>query len=471
MTDGSEDFRFAEPSREIDYEPYRQTHQVPAWKNARHGFYRKAPPRDYGTRRFSDTDIYYSRAVMEEEWEKIWSKVWMIAGHLNDIPKPNAFMKVDRGPESVLVIRGKGDEVRAFYNVCQHRGVRLVTQDFGSAKKFVCPFHRWEYSSEGKNLFVTDRETFREEALCHDLNLKPVRSEVWRGWVFICFEKDAAPLTEFIGKDFIDRVAPYDMEKAIRIRDVEQVWDANWKVAHEAFIEPYHVQATHPQLVGAVDAYYPQIDLFDHGHAFLITQFMSPCTPYKDQLPEGVNEEHKIFLREAGLKEEDFPAHWQDVPEAIVKAKLARTDYGIDYSKFSEGQLVDDWECGLFPTTELFLHPEGFFVQNWFPHPTDPEKCIYQVQTYAVPGVSELPSYMAVENFDVSGKKVLPRTYAASDDMEILGPVIRQDCELVPRTQQGMKSKGFEGSIYSELEIRIRHWFDEYNRLMGRAAA
>jgi phenylpropionate dioxygenase-like ring-hydroxylating dioxygenase large terminal subunit len=457
--------RYAQPHEPIGYEPFRQSYVLPAWKDSR-GLYRKRPPRDLGTARQTDKSIYWSREIMEREWERVWSKVWLMVGHLNDIPKPDSFMKVDRGPESVLVVRGEGDSVRAMYNVCQHRAARLVTRDFGAAKGFVCPFHKWEYSSTGELTKITDRETFREEALCHDLNLPPVRAAVWRGWVFINFDDAAASLESFLGEDYVELTKAYDFEKVVRIRDVSQVWPANWKTAHEAFIEGYHVQGTHPQLIPAVDAYHAQTDLFENGHALSVYQFMSPAPQFIASLPDALAEEHKIFLREAGIPEAEWPTHWRDVPEAIIAAKKKKTGYVIDYDKFTEGQLVDDWGFGLFPTTESFLHPEGFFVQNWLPHPTEPEKCIYQVQVYAVPGIGELPSFMAVEGADLSGKIILPRTYLDDDDLDNLGPVIKQDKALVPRVREGLHSKGFRGAVYSEQEIRIRHFFEEYYKYM-----
>ena len=183
-------FQFAEANAPIDYEPYRQSYKLPEWKDTK-GRYAKRPSRDLGTDRNTDKSVYHSRDIMEQEWERIWSKVWLLVGHLNDIPKPNAFMKVDRAHESVLIVRGEGDSIRAMYNVCQHRGARLVEQDFGTTKKFVCPFHMWEFSSNGELLKITDRETFREEALCHNLDLPEVRSAVYRGWIFITFNDDA----------------------------------------------------------------------------------------------------------------------------------------------------------------------------------------------------------------------------------------------------------------------------------------
>jgi phenylpropionate dioxygenase-like ring-hydroxylating dioxygenase large terminal subunit len=465
MVDYRKTHRFAEPNEALDYEPYRHDYVLPNWKDisTKH---KKRPPQDLGTSFPADKEVYFSREVMEREWEKIWSKVWLLVGHLSDIPKPNAYMKVDRGPESVLVVRGKGETVRAMYNVCQHRGARLIEKDFGTAKKFVCPFHSWEFSTKGELLKITDRETFREEAICHNLDLPAVRCQVWRGWIFISFNEEVEPLETWLSEAFIEQMAPYDFEKVLRIRDVQQEWPANWKAAHEAFSEGYHVQATHPQLRGAVDAYHAQVDLFDNGHGISVYQFMSPLPQFAKRLPPELAEEHKIFLREAGIAEKDFPSHWSEVPGAVINAKLARKNYVIDYSKFTEGQLIDDWNFGLFPTTEMFLHPEGFFIQNWLPHPTDPEKCLYQVQVYAVPGIGELPSFMAVENADLSGKHVLDRTYIDTDDLVNLGPVISQDRVMVPRVQKGMKSKGFKGAVLGEQEIRIRHFFVQYHLMM-----
>lgn len=460
-----QDDQFAEEYEELDYQPYRQTYALPKWKDTK-GKHEKCPPRDYGTERHTDKEIYYSRDVMEQEWERLWTKVWLLAGHLSDIPKQNSFMKVNRGHESVLVVRGKGDTVHAMYNVCQHRGARLELKDFGTVKKFRCPFHSWEYSPTGRLTKLSDRETFKKDAICHDLNLPQVKSAVWRGWVFISFADDPIPIEDYLGAEWIERTAAYDFEKVMRIRDVEQEWPANWKVAHEAFIEGYHVQATHPQLQPAVDAYHSQHDLFDNGQALSVYQFMSPMPHVIDAMPDTIVEEHKIFLREAGVPEKKFPKHWKDVPKAIIQAKKTRKNYVIDYSKFTEGQLIDDWSFGIFPTTEAFMHPEGFFIQAWDPHPTDPDKCIYRVKVYAVPGIGELPSFMGVDEADFSGKRVLPRRYIETDDMENLGPVICQDRAVVPRVQMSVRSKGFKGNVLGEQEIRIRHFYNEYYKYM-----
>lgn len=457
---------YADPHHPIDYEPSRLGYRVPDWKDTRK-LYKAALVKDYSCARHTDKEIYWSREIADQEWEKLFARTWHMVGHLNDIPTENSFMKVDIGHESILVTRGEGDSIVAFYNVCQHRGTKLVLQDFGKTKKLVCPFHRWEFSNKGDLLKIADRETFRAKAICHDLNIPKVRAETWRGWVFVNMNPDAVPLAEYIGDELDTLLKAYDFERVIRIRDIVQEWPVNWKAAHEAFNEGYHVQATHPQLNPAVNAYHAQHDLYENGHGRSIYQFMTPTPHVADQLQPGLAEEHKIFLREAGVAEADFPAHWQDVPQAIINAKKANKDYPVDYSKFSEGQLIDDWGVGFFPSTETFLHPEGFFIQHWRPHPSgDPQKCIYQAQVYAIQGIKELPSFMAVENADMSGKTVLPRTWLADDDIDATGPVISQDRVLLPRLQSGMQSRGFKGGVFSDQEIRIRQFYDEYYQYM-----
>ena len=458
--------QYAESDDKISYEPYRFDWAQPEWKDTRH-IHKRAALKDFGTERHRDKDVYLSREIAEEEWEKLFAKTWHFVGHMNDIHKENRFKKVEIGHESIIVTRGKGDKINAFYNVCQHRGATLVESDFGSAKKLVCPFHKWEYGMDGSLKKIIDRETFREKALCHDLNVPQVRAESWRGFIFINMDPDAMPLKDWIGAELDQLLSAYDFEKSVRVREVVMEWPVNWKLAHQAFNEGYHVQATHPQFFPAVNAYHVQHDLYPNGHGRSIYNFMMP-TPHLKEVPQDLAVEHKIFLREAGLTEENFPKTYAEVPMAIINAKKARKNYAIDYSKFSEGQLIDDWGVGFFPSTETFLHPEGWFIQHWRPHPSgDPLKCIYSAQVYAVPGVGELPSFTGVQgkvNPDLDKQPGI--VYLDTDDLEGLGPVISQDREVTPRTGRGVKSRGFKGAVYSDQEIRIRYWFDEYYKYM-----
>lgn len=462
---------YADPATPINYEPFRLDYRMPEWKDV-DGKHPYTKPRHYGADRLDVQKGYWSQDVAKKEWDRLWTRTWHWVGHLNDIPEENCYMRVRLGVENILVVRGPGEELRAFYNVCQHRGKDLAQNDFGKASQLICPFHRWEFNMDGTLRHIADRETFHAKAVCHNLDIPKVRVEQWRGWIFINLDIDAQPLLDYIPADFRAIFDAYDCEKAIRVRDVVQTWPCNWKLAHEAFNEGYHVRATHAQLQGAVDPYHCQVNLYENGFGRSVWQFMTPIAHIADQIGKtidsGLAEEHKIFLRESGVAEADFPTDLRDVPKVVVAAKKAKQGYAIDYSKFTEGQLIDDWSGGFFPSTEAFFRPEGFFIQHWRLHPSDPEKCIYSAQTYVVPGIHEVPSYFGVEGeIDLSGKTVIPRDYRPDDDLWAAGPVVSQDMQLLGGVQQGVHSRGFKGNVLSDQEIRIRQWYDEYSKYMN----
>jgi phenylpropionate dioxygenase-like ring-hydroxylating dioxygenase large terminal subunit len=461
------DLEFSAPEKELPYDAWTPEFEQPLWKDPKRQV-EKRPYVDLGAGVLADKQVYWSQAAHEREWHALWRKTWHLVGHLNDVPKKGDFLKADLGPESFLVTRGAGNTLTALYNFCTHRGTRLVMKDFGSANKFVCPYHRWEFETDGAIKHVPQRETFRKETLCRKLDMPRLRVDTWRGWIFVTMDEAAPTLIDYLGKDFTAMLGAYDLEKMVRVADVAQTWPVNWKTAHEAFIEGYHVQATHPQLIPNVDTYLAQVDLYPNGHNRQFFPFTEPMTPYEDGLPLALSEENKLFLREAGVAEEDFPESRADVPQAVVRGKRNGANGAIDYGKFTDGQLIDDWSLSFFPGLTWNIHPEGVLVQSWRPHATDPLKCEYLLRVYAVPGISELPSYMGVpKDTDTSGSTVLPRSYADADDLSVLGPVVSQDRVLIPRLQAGMRSEAFEGAILGEQELRIRAFYDEYYKYMN----
>src|SRR5262249_41807124 len=147
---------------------------------------RKAPPATALYPNLNDycrvgIDQYVSREHMRLEWDRLWTRTWTLAGRETDIPNPGNYFRYNLAQESFIVVRGRDNVVRAFYNTCQHRGRQLIDDDFGTRVRFVCPFHSWTYDLNGENKRVTDRELFSERALCGDLNLKPARCEIWAG--------------------------------------------------------------------------------------------------------------------------------------------------------------------------------------------------------------------------------------------------------------------------------------------------
>ncbi len=193
--------------------------------------------------RYFDPDFY------QMEVELLWPRVWQMACRLEEIPQPRDYVEYEILDQSIVVVRTDDLGVRAFQNACRHRGVKFV-EDRGTCQSgFTCPFHGWCYGLDGTNTFVPQAKTFAEHNLQpQDLNLVPVRCEVWGGCAWINLDDDAPPLRQCI-EPF---ATIFDAWKVESLRT--EWWYAcrlpvNWKLAEEAFMEQYHVVETHPQLV------------------------------------------------------------------------------------------------------------------------------------------------------------------------------------------------------------------------------
>ena len=146
----------------------------------------KAPYIDHGTERV-DPKRFYSREEADLEWDNMWTKSWLFVGISHDVPEIGDWFKADYGRESFIIVRnGAGDDgIAAYFNVCPHRGNRIVHSDFGSVGGtgegsciFTCDFHGWKFGLDGKNVEIRDEMIFRKEAIAHRPGLKPVRCSV-----------------------------------------------------------------------------------------------------------------------------------------------------------------------------------------------------------------------------------------------------------------------------------------------------
>ena len=129
-----------------------------------HPFNDRAPDIDNGTAR-PDPSRFYDPAFKAAEWERMWTRTWLLAAVEADLREPGDFVRFDIMTESFIIVRDKDDELKAHYNVCPHRGSRIVLSEFGSVDQFTCPFHSWQFALDGENEKVTDEHTFDPEVL------------------------------------------------------------------------------------------------------------------------------------------------------------------------------------------------------------------------------------------------------------------------------------------------------------------
>ena len=139
---------------------------------------------------------YYDPDFYRLESELLWPRTWQMACRLEEIPQPGDYAEYEILDQSVIVVRTEDMGVRAFDNVCRHRGVRFAQGRGSKPGGFVCPFHGWCYGTDGRNARVTQAGSFAEHNLepSSELNLTSVRCETWGGCAWINLDADAPPL-------------------------------------------------------------------------------------------------------------------------------------------------------------------------------------------------------------------------------------------------------------------------------------
>jgi phenylpropionate dioxygenase-like ring-hydroxylating dioxygenase large terminal subunit len=197
---------------------------------------------------------YTSSSRFEVERE-IFRHVWLHIGQAKEIPNPGDWMvrEVKACSASILLVRGKDQRVRAFHNICSHRGLKLAWGEKGCAHQFVCPYHAWVYGSDGALRNIPDREAFPHVDPV-DSGLTPIAVDEWEGFLFV--NLDPAPrlsLADYLGP-VATRLAGAPFGEYTLTARLSGVVKANWKLVLEAQSEGYHVQSLHRLTVKEMSA-------------------------------------------------------------------------------------------------------------------------------------------------------------------------------------------------------------------------
>lgn len=416
-----------------------------------------------------DPARYYSREFMRLEWERMWTRTWLIAGIESDIPEPGDYSVFRPGRESIIIVRQTDGSVRALYNVCPHRGNRLVQDDRGSLSDFTCSFHSWKFGLDGACKRITDPMTFNPKLIRNRPGMTKVHCETLAGLVFINMAENPPPLREQFGlpEGYLET---YRLDQMRCVRHTVSEWAANWKTGVDAFYETYHLHAVHPQTQDLMDDMGVQVDLYPNGCSRMLVPIGIKTQRQQDQ--DAMNPALHYMMAEASMDPSSFSGSAREVRAAIQRAKRARSDrLGLGYERFTDGQLTDSWATGIFPNVQIGLHPEGAFLMRFMPHPTDPERFYYDTMTlvipvddpdYSVPGWMGLP-----EGTDTSGELRPDTVYTKVGEPPNLGEVLDQDSELLPVVQQGIRSRAFSGPLWGEQEQRLRHFHKELDRYIA----
>ncbi len=192
----------------------------------------------------------------ELEREAIFKRAWLNVGRVEELPRVGSYFtkEIHAAKTSVIVVKGKDQKVRAFYNVCRHRGNKLVWNDFpneevkGACRQFTCKYHGWRYDLEGALTFVQQPHEFFDLDTAQ-YGLRPVHCDVWNGFIFINLDPEPRQsLRDFLGP-MITALDDYPFEMMTERYDFDAHNNSNWKIFADAFQEYYHVPSLHSQQV------------------------------------------------------------------------------------------------------------------------------------------------------------------------------------------------------------------------------
>jgi phenylpropionate dioxygenase-like ring-hydroxylating dioxygenase large terminal subunit len=391
---------------------------------------------------------YTSVEFMQLEWQRIWTKIWLLGGLESDLREAGDYIVTEIGRESVLIVRQDDGGVKAFYNVCLHRGNRLRATGIGSAATFKCAYHHWEYNLDGSFKRIPDLDTFPQGAPdCKGLGELPC--EIWNGFAWFSLNPDVEPLADFLGP-LHQHLDPYEFRRMALTRDITVEWDCNWKTSVDAFNESYHVQGIHPQLLYYLHDLDIQIDCYERHNRYLIPfGTISPRVKRPNVIPEPV----KVIMKAAGMDPADYDGRLEDIRRDVQQWKRKHgKSQGKDYSRLNDDQLTDDYHYLIFPNVSLNVHADDLMLFRQRPHPSDPNRMCYDIWTLdLVPDGAEWPERPAHRHFRHGDKSI--------------GLVLDQDSANLPGVQAGMQSAGFKGLWLGRQELRIRHFhkvIDDY---------
>jgi len=189
---------------------------------------------------------FVSSEIFAEEQEEIFSAQWICVGHQSQVPQAGDYFVQEVAGESLIIARDQNATIRAFYNVCRHRGTRLCENDAGHASAIQCPYHAWTYALDGRLIGAPHMDTVPEFTKT-EYSLGAVRFALWEGFIFVNLGEHAAPLEEVFAP-LAGKFTHWNLPALRCAKRIDYHVCANWKLIFENYSECYHCPGVHPML-------------------------------------------------------------------------------------------------------------------------------------------------------------------------------------------------------------------------------
>ncbi len=354
---------------------------------------------------------YSSPALFDLERQHIFLTHWHVAGHISDVAGPGDWITFDMLGERALILRGQDGVLRAFHNLCRHRGARVVDGAQGTCRAtLVCSFHGWVYNTDGTLRGPARPETFGDMDPA-GFGLKPIEIEVFHGFVFLRFSPGPQPAVATLLAPFGADFAAYDTEALLPASVSDGHWQStlpvNWKSVRDVDNEGYHVAMAHPGLQELYGRTY--VDLFH---------------------PDGLSSSHATFgdVPGRGWSVRHYVKHAPEQADLPPHLRRAWTYYGM------------------FPSSVFAFTPEG--AQYYQDVPLGPNDTAQRGRIYRRPHETRAAR--------------LARYLACRIDRETSD----EDRQLSIWSNESMKSSAFEGFHLSDLEYGVRAHHDRIRAIL-----
>lgn len=356
-------------------------------------------------------DLFLSDEEFALERSLLWPRVWLMVGRVEEIGEPGDFFVKQIPPTntSLLIVRGRDHEIRAFHNVCTHRGTQLCWAqpgEKGAAFSFKCPFHGFTFDIDGQLKFVPDEANFYQFDKA-TMGLHTVATEIWAGFIFVHLEPNPAEsLSEYLG-DVGDLLKDHPFHEEPRYYEYTAELTCNWKVLLCTFLESYHAQALHA-----------------HGRR----RTFSPDNPYARTESIILTGKHRMIklYRNPNVK----PTRVQEIVFSAVE-RLSGGDKQIKYhNSFNIHNIFPNFQLNVF-------NGSWVFHQYW---PLSKDRVAWVTRTYFR-----------------QPRNASERAFQEYARLESRDPLM-EDAHVSERQQSAMSSGPIERWVLSDEEVAIQHY-------------
>jgi phenylpropionate dioxygenase-like ring-hydroxylating dioxygenase large terminal subunit len=413
---------------------------------------------------------YTSPEFFALEMERLWPRVWQIAGRQDELRETGDFVEYRIGTQSILVVRTPAGALKAYHNACRHRGRRLASGcGRFEGRTIRCPFHGWAWNLEGENVHVFHGEEFDAGTISRErLQLVECQLDTWGGFVWINMDPSAPPLRQAIGPA-TRHLDPAALDRMSVLWHKQVQLPVNWKAALDAFVESYHVPTVHPEypeLGTDITQFVYHVDGGGHSH-YAIPLSAGGAAPERPD-----SDSRELFHRYVSYTIDEIGAMYtekdRELTERLRHVPLPEgSSAGAEYAKALYAHAAQAGIDLPVPTpAELSQLGGNFVFPHFFTLPTLGNALAYRAR----------PIDLGTTLWDVWSLTILPKGEAdrpppprAADwrNASEVGRVLHQDFSNLAEVWSGMQSRGFDGlRLNRRQEIGILETHRELDRYL-----